>query len=146
MIVQITMTRNELFLIKEMLEVWKDYADGFVFLDDRSTDGTYEFLIENKEKYNILSILKTNIDNDKLVIETDLRQRLYDEALKYSNNIIYGIIGDFPQDELDFETILNPSTSEYVLTFNPTVSATYRFRYLEKSVLNPNTYLPNKYF
>ena len=88
MIVQITMTRNELFLIKEMLEVWKDYADGFVFLDDRSTDGTYEFLIENKEKYNILSILKTNIDNDKLVIETDLRQRLYDEALKYSNNII----------------------------------------------------------
>ncbi len=57
----------------------------------------------------------------------------------YINNTVYGIIGDFPQDELDFETILNPSTSEYVLTFNPTVSATYRFRYLEKSVLNPNT-------
>jgi len=88
MIVQITMTRNELFLIKEMLDVWKDYADGFVFLDDRSTDGTYEFLMDNKEKYNILSILKTNIDNDKPIIETDLRQCLYDEALKYSNNII----------------------------------------------------------
>ena len=57
----------------------------------------------------------------------------------YANNTVYGIIGDFPQDELDFETILNPSTNEYVLTFNPTVSATYRFRYLEKSVLNPNT-------
>jgi hypothetical protein len=82
------MTRNELFLIKEMLDIWKDYADGFVFLDDRSTDGTYEFLMDNKEKYNILSILKTNIDNDKPIIETDLRQCLYDEALKYSNNII----------------------------------------------------------
>ncbi len=31
MIVQITMTRNELFLIKEMLPQWQKYADGFVF-------------------------------------------------------------------------------------------------------------------
>jgi hypothetical protein len=88
MIVQMTITRNELFLIKEMLEVWKNYADGFIFLDDRSTDGTYEFLIDNKEKYNILSVLRTNNNDNKLVIETDLRQSLYDESLKYSNNII----------------------------------------------------------
>ena len=88
MIIQITMTRNELFLIKEMLEVWKNYADGFVFLDDRSTDGTFDFLMENKEKYNILSILRNDSSNEQLIIETDLRQRLYDEALKYSKNII----------------------------------------------------------
>ena len=50
MIVQMTRTRNELFLLKEMLPIWKTYADGFVFLDDRSTDGTYEYLIENKFK------------------------------------------------------------------------------------------------
>lgn len=88
MIIQITMTRNELFLIKEMLEVWKNYADGFVFLDDRSTDGTYEFLVQNKEKYNILKVLKNNSTDENLWIETDQRQLLYDEALKYSNNII----------------------------------------------------------
>ena len=60
MIVQITITRNELFLLKEMLPIWKKYSDGFVFYVDNSTDGTYEFLEENKEKYNILSILKIN--------------------------------------------------------------------------------------
>jgi ATP-dependent exoDNAse (exonuclease V) beta subunit len=57
MIVQITMTKNEVFLLKEMLPIWQRYADAFVFMDDGSTDGTYEFLSENKEKYNILNIL-----------------------------------------------------------------------------------------
>ena len=52
MIVQITLTRNELFLIKEMMPLWQKYADGFVFMVDRSTDGTYEYLMENKEKFN----------------------------------------------------------------------------------------------
>jgi hypothetical protein len=55
MIVQITRTRNGLFLIKEMLEIWKNYADGFVFLDDRSTDGTYDFLIENISVPNVVT-------------------------------------------------------------------------------------------
>lgn len=82
-----TMTRNELFLIKEMLPVWKRYADGFVFLVDSSDDGTYEYLIENKEKYNILNVLKFDRSNE-IVIESDIRQRLFDEAFKYSGNII----------------------------------------------------------
>ena len=43
MIVQITQTRNELYLIKEMLPLWQKYADGFVFLDSHSDDGTSEF-------------------------------------------------------------------------------------------------------
>jgi hypothetical protein len=88
MIVQITMTKNECFLLKEMLEVWKNYADGFVFLDDGSTDGTYEFLNKNKEKYNILSVLKSNQKDGELWMETNNRQSLYDEALKYSDKII----------------------------------------------------------
>ena len=45
MIVQITKTRNEKFLIEDMLPIWKKYADGFVFLDDRSNDGTYKIKI-----------------------------------------------------------------------------------------------------
>ena len=87
-IVQITLTRDELFLIKEMLPQWQKYADAFVFMVDRSTDGTYEFLMENKEKYNILNVLRTEWDNPDLVVETDERQRLYDEAYKHSEKII----------------------------------------------------------
>jgi len=88
MIIQITRTRNELFLLKEMLPIWKRYADGFVFLDDRSDDGTYEYLMENKEKFNILSILKNDLDDGDLSIESNERQMLFDEAYKYSGNII----------------------------------------------------------
>lgn len=88
MIVQMTRTRNELFLLKEMLPIWKTYADGFVFLDDRSTDGTYEYLNENKEKFNILSILKNDLKDDDLSIESNERQILFNEAYKFSGNII----------------------------------------------------------
>jgi hypothetical protein len=40
MIVQITLVRNELPLIRELLPVWKKYADGFVFMLDTNTDST----------------------------------------------------------------------------------------------------------
>lgn len=88
MIVQITLTRNELFLIKEMMPHWQKYADAFVFMVDRSTDGTYEYLMENKEKYNILNVLPSDFTDTELTNEAATRQRLYDEALKYSGNII----------------------------------------------------------
>jgi len=51
MIVQITLIKNELFLLKEMIPHWQKYADAFVFMDDNSTDGTYEYLNENKDEY-----------------------------------------------------------------------------------------------
>ena len=60
MIVQITRTKNEAFLIKEMLPLWSKYADGFVFYDDGSTDDTVDFLKANKDKYNILEIIEGN--------------------------------------------------------------------------------------
>jgi hypothetical protein len=88
MIVQITMTRNELFLIKEMMPHWQKYADAFIFMVDRSTDGTYEYLMENKEKYNILNILPSDFTDTELSNEATTRQKLYDEALKHSGNII----------------------------------------------------------
>ena len=87
MIVQMTMTRNELFLIKEMLPIWQKYADGFVFLVDSSDDGTYEYLTENKDKYNILNIL-TYEKNGEIAIESEIRQRLFDETFTYSGKII----------------------------------------------------------
>ena len=87
MIVQITITRNELFLIKEMMPLWAKYSDGFIFMLDRCDDGTYEYLMENKEKYNILNILYTDY-TDVYNEESSTRQRLYDEAFKHSGNII----------------------------------------------------------
>lgn len=88
MIVQVTLTKNELFLIKEMIPLWKKYADAFVFMDDNSDDGTYEYLIENKEKFNILSVMKTGKKDNELCMESNIRQRLFDEAFKYSGNIV----------------------------------------------------------
>ncbi len=88
MVIQITMIRDELFLLKEMMPHWQKYADAFVFMDDRSTDGTYEYLMENKEKFNILSVLPSNQTSSELYIESDSRQRLYDEAFKHSGNIL----------------------------------------------------------
>ena len=88
MIVQITMIKNEIHLLREMMPVWKKYADGFVFMDDDSDDGTYEFLLENKEKYNIFEVLRANHTEKNLIIESNVRQKLLDEALKYSGNII----------------------------------------------------------
>jgi len=90
MIVQITMTRNELFLLKEMLPLWQKYADAFVFMVDDSTDGTYEYLMDNRKQFNILNVIPANIDRNDITtnIESEIRQRLYDEAYKHSGKIL----------------------------------------------------------
>jgi hypothetical protein len=88
MIVQMTRTRNEAFLIKEMLPIWQKFADGFVFISDNSTDDTLEFLHANKEKYNILEILETDPNVDTKEYETSARQKLFDAARKYTSKLI----------------------------------------------------------
>lgn len=89
MIIQISMVRNELHLIKELLPIWSKYSDGFVFMLDCCTDGTKKYLETVKDEYNILQILEnTTIDDIHLKIETDLRGILFNTAKQYSNNII----------------------------------------------------------
>lgn len=110
MIIQITRTRNELFLLKEMLPIWQKYADGFVFLDDRSTDGTGEYLAANKDKFNILSVLQNNLKDSELSIESNERQMLFDEAFKYSGNIICLDTDEYldgTMSKQELETVLN---------------------------------------
>lgn len=88
-LIQISMVRNELHLIKELLPIWSKYADGFIFMLDTCTDGTDEYLKSVSDTYNILEILKNDTINDtELKIETDLRGYLFNTAKKYSNNII----------------------------------------------------------
>jgi hypothetical protein len=90
MIVQITATKDECFLIKELLPIWQNYSDGFVFMVDKNTsDDTREYLQENKEKYNILEIIEHDWDSaNPSERETFARQRLFDTAYKYSKKII----------------------------------------------------------
>jgi hypothetical protein len=112
MIVQITLTRDELFLIQEMMPQWQKYSDAFVFMVDSCTDGTYEFLMDNAKKYNILSVLHSNNNRDDITtnIESEIRQRLYDEALKHSGNIVCLDTDEYFDGNLskeDLENIMN---------------------------------------
>lgn len=121
MIVQITRTKNECFLLKELLPLWCKYADGFVFYDDGSTDGTFEFLEANKEKYNILEILRGDVNEDyvkKLKMETDERQPLYDTALKYSKKIICCDSDEYLDGSMTKEELDNLLTTETDTIFN----------------------------
>lgn len=88
MIVQTSMIRNDLLLLKKILPIWKEYADGFVFYVDTSERELIEYLNENKKLYNILEIIDNIRDTEKLVFETDARQFLFDTGLKYSDKII----------------------------------------------------------
>lgn len=105
MIVQITITRNELFMLKEMLPIWQKYADAFVFMDDCCTDGTYEFLMENASKYNILAVLKSDRSNEHLMVESNVRQRLFDEAYKHSGKIICLDTDEYLDGEINKEQL-----------------------------------------
>ena len=116
MIIQMTRTRNEAFLIKEMLPVWQRYADGFVFICDSCEDDTVEFLTANKEKYNILDILETEKDVKAEEYETSSRQRLFDTARKYSSKIICMdtdeyLDGSFTKEQLEAVLDQNPDTA-----------------------------------
>jgi hypothetical protein len=115
MIVQMTMTKNECFLIKEMLPIWSKYVDGFVFISDNSTDDTVEYLRANREKYNILEIIEAKTAADMGEWETSMRQQLFDAAYKYSNKIICldtdeYLDGRATKEELELILDQNPDT------------------------------------
>jgi len=120
MIVQITITRDEAFLLKEMLPIWKKYADGFVFMiDHRTVDDTREFLAENKEKYNILEIIEWFWESDPNEQETQARQTLFNAGRKYSDKIICLDSDEYldgPTTKLQLEEFLNstPDTLLYL--------------------------------
>lgn len=69
---------------------WQKYADGFVFMVDACTDGTYEYLMDNRKTFNILNVIPSSINRNDITtnIESELRQRLYDEAFKHDGNIL----------------------------------------------------------
>jgi hypothetical protein len=87
-IIQVTLLRNELTLIKHMLPLWNEYVDGFVFMLDRNTDSTKDYLEQVREQYNVLEVLESNGGDDQLSVETNIRQQLFDAGRKYANHII----------------------------------------------------------
>lgn len=114
MMIQITITRDELFLIKENMPQWQKYADGFVFMVDTCTDGTYEYLMDNRKNFNILNVIPANFDRDDITknIESEVRQRLYDEAYKHSGKILC-----LDTDEY-FDGLLTKQQLDEILTNN----------------------------
>jgi len=119
MIVQISMVRNEKKLIQELLPVWKSYADGFVFLLHNNTDTTEQFLEDVKSEYNILEVLKVDDLVDKVTIETDLRQLLFNTGRKYSDKIICldadeYLDGTLTKEDLFYLFEQNPNTVFYL--------------------------------
>lgn len=121
MIIQVTLTRDEGFLINELLPVWKKYADGFVFLvDSETSDNTREILKERQGEYNILEVIE--MDKYKLnpnELETTLRQTLFDTASKYSSKIICldtdeYLDGSATKEQLEAILDNNPDTLFYL--------------------------------
>ena len=86
-IIQMTLTRDELYLLEDLIPIWTEHADGFVFMLDNCTDGTYEFLMDNREKYNIHSVLQTGLDENEFRQEHTVRETLFKEARKFSSKI-----------------------------------------------------------
>lgn len=115
MIVQIAQFRNELPLIKHLLPIWTEYADGFVFLLDTNLDDTYEYLMEVKDKYNILEVLTYTEVATEVKMETENRQLLFDTARKYTNKIICldadeYLDGTMKKEDLEHLLDSNPDT------------------------------------
>lgn len=115
MIVQISMVRDELPFIKALLPIWAKFSDGFIFSLDVTTDGTKEYLMSVKEKYNILEIIDNERNNDLLFMETHIRQELFDTALKYTSKIICldadeYLDGSFSKEDLENLMDNNPNT------------------------------------
>lgn len=129
MIVQISMVRNELHLIKELLPIWKKYADGFMFMCDSCTDGTEDYLESVKNEYNILSIIRKTQNIDSILyIETDYRGQLFNEAKKYSDYIIC-----LDADEY-FDGKLSKEEFEEVLKTN--IDTTFHFKWIQYTSCN----------
>lgn len=119
MLIQISMIRNDLLLIKKMLPIWKEYADAFVFYVDNSGDDLIKYLNSVKIEYNILELIINNRDENDLTFETDARQKLFDVGRKYSKHIICLDADEYLCGELNKQDLLklldgNPNTVFYL--------------------------------
>ena len=115
MITQISLVRNELTLIKELLPIWKQYVDGFVFMLHNNSDSTKEYLESVRQKFNILEILEHNTEENELPVETNIRQILFNTGRKYSSKIICldadeYLDGEFTKQDLESLLDKNPDT------------------------------------
>jgi len=118
MIVQISIVRDELPLIKELLPIWSKYSDGFIFYLDTCTDGTLQYLTSVSKKYNILEIINKNRNPDVLDFETDLRQRLFDAGRKFSDKIICLDADEYLDGEITKDELIEILESEEDVLFH----------------------------
>ena len=56
----------------------------------------------------------------------------------YNTLTTYGFAGNMPLDEFSIENVYNAGIGNYTLTLTPSVSATYNFKVIKKTILTPN--------
>ena len=112
------MARDELVLIKELLPIWQKFSDGFVFCLDSTTDGTKEYLESVKEKFNILEIIENQQTDNEMMVETEIRQKLFDTAMKYSNKIICLDADEYLDGTINKEELENILDSEKKVVYH----------------------------
>ena len=81
MLLAIMCVRNEEYYLPTFLEHIRDYVDGFVVLDDGSTDHTIEIL---EKEPKVLKIIKNKVTNKIDWDEADNRKKLLRESYKVS--------------------------------------------------------------
>ena len=118
MIVQITMVRNEKFLLEKLLPVWTKYADGFVFLVDTSNDGTEEFLREAAKQYNILDVIVQEANDSTLWVASEVRQKMFDTAKQYTDKIVCLDADEYFDGSMTKEELENVLDSHQDALFN----------------------------
>lgn len=125
------MVKNERELLQELFPLWIKYADGFIIHDDFSDDGTYEFLLENQKKYNILEILRgpnPAVNCETLSLEKDIRQPLFNAAMKYTSKILI-----LDSDEY-FDGNMTKQELETMLDQNP--DSVFHFKWIQYTSCN----------
>lgn len=73
-----------------------------------------------------------------LVTERSIFQLTTLNFQDYNELTGYGFAGNMSSDEFEIENIYDSGTASYILSFTPTVSATYNFKVIKKAILSPN--------
>ena len=129
MILQLTKLIHSKYFIEQLIPLWKEYADGFIFYDELLNDELYNYLVQNKEKFNILDIIRPSTSQKTILDNID--HILFKSGLKYTNNILVldsneYIDGNISKDELNEIFKKNNNSKIYIKSLQYTSCNTIR--------------------
>jgi len=84
-----TLCRNEMGrYLQQVVPIWQEFADDILVVDDRSTDGSREYMIEEKCR------VYDNLSEPMMGAEHDIRQYLWDIATQSKHDILLWLDAD----------------------------------------------------